>query len=180
MDIACPNCAATYRVPDALIASGNPLRCAACGHEWVPQPPLPVHAGPVHAEPDHTEPVQAEPQWAPPAELEPEPPAFEPLPIQEAPAPPPARVPPPLAEAYGAGPGIIMPLPGARIGPPDLAPRRRRDVPRRAAASWRLLPVAWIASLCVVLLFALGLVLYRARIAAAWPPFERLAGLIGS
>ena len=39
MDIACPHCAATYRVPESLVAGGRALRCAACGQEWVPQAP---------------------------------------------------------------------------------------------------------------------------------------------
>ncbi|HZH47835.1 MAG TPA: zinc-ribbon domain-containing protein, partial [Roseococcus sp.] len=39
MDIACPHCAATYRVPASLVAGGKALRCAACSQEWVPQLP---------------------------------------------------------------------------------------------------------------------------------------------
>jgi predicted Zn finger-like uncharacterized protein len=34
MRIACPNCQATYEVPNALIGAGRMLRCAKCGHDW--------------------------------------------------------------------------------------------------------------------------------------------------
>jgi len=46
MDIVCPNCAAAYRVPDTLLATGKPLRCAACGVEWVPGAIPPAEAPP--------------------------------------------------------------------------------------------------------------------------------------
>lgn len=37
MRIVCPACAATYEVPDALLAAGpRQVRCAKCGHEWMP------------------------------------------------------------------------------------------------------------------------------------------------
>lgn len=78
MDIACPNCAATYRVPEALLAQGKALRCAACGHEWVPKP------AEVPPEPPATRPAEAD--VAPP----PEPPA----PLAQ--RPPPPTTPPPL------------------------------------------------------------------------------------
>ena len=35
MRIACPNCNATYEVPDTLIGGGRTLRCAKCGHDWL-------------------------------------------------------------------------------------------------------------------------------------------------
>lgn len=35
MRIVCPNCAAAYDVPDAMLASGTrKVRCARCGTEW--------------------------------------------------------------------------------------------------------------------------------------------------
>ncbi len=36
MRIVCPNCQATYEVPDALLAGGKAVRCARCGAEWAP------------------------------------------------------------------------------------------------------------------------------------------------
>lgn len=149
MDIACPNCAATYRVPDSLLAHGAPLRCAACGHQWVPaMAPLPV-AEPVIPEPEVPQPVM--PEVAAPAEP----------PAAPAPRPPLPTSPPPLQRRNSSG----IPIPVRR------APGRR---------SGRLLPMAWMASVTVVLLALLALVFFGEDIAAAWPPFghvsARLAG----
>jgi predicted Zn finger-like uncharacterized protein len=36
MQITCPACAATYEVPDHLLAPGRRARCARCGNEWEP------------------------------------------------------------------------------------------------------------------------------------------------
>jgi predicted Zn finger-like uncharacterized protein len=115
MDIACPRCAVTYRVPEALVASGKALRCAACGQEWVPQASRP------------------------------EPPA----PSVRPPRPPPAASPPPASDA---------------------APEARPD---------RRLTMAWAASLATVALGLAALVVFRAPIAAAWPPFARLGAMLG-
>ena len=41
MQIDCPACAAGYEVPDALLAGRRPVRCARCGHQWIPQAPPP-------------------------------------------------------------------------------------------------------------------------------------------
>jgi predicted Zn finger-like uncharacterized protein len=120
MDIACPHCAATYRVPDALLAGGKALRCAACGHDWVPEGAAPA----------------AEPPRAVP----------KPAPVPPAPVPR-ASVRPPAADAASSPP------PGSG-----------------------LLPAAWIASVAAVTLGVAVLVLFRAEIAAAWPPFGRLLG----
>ena len=46
MRIACPNCEATYEVPDALISAGRRLRCAKCGHEWPVGPAAAVPPAP--------------------------------------------------------------------------------------------------------------------------------------
>jgi len=155
MDIACPNCAATYRVPDTLLASGKPLRCAACGHEWVP------------AAPPAAEPEPPAPEEEIPPVLAPEPPV-EAAPLaqdaQEEPAPPrrPPSVPPPLQ----------------RRGPPHLG---KGPMPQVVAAPRReaLLPIAWLVSVIVVVLMVLGLLLFREQIAQAWPPFARMAGVMG-
>jgi len=151
MDIACPNCAATYRVPDSLVASGNPLRCAACDHEWVPSlPPEPQ--------------MQAEhpplPTESPTAPLESPPAPVAPVVAPRRPHP---TEPPPLQRRgpaqHGAG------------GMPE--PRLQR---RRA----KLLRLAWAFSLALVGLVGLGLILFRSEIAQAWPPFARVALLVGS
>ena len=36
MIVSCPNCAARYKLPDAALARGGRLKCAACAHRWVP------------------------------------------------------------------------------------------------------------------------------------------------
>jgi len=155
MDIACPNCAATYRVPDALLASGKPLRCAACGQEWVPATPLAAELEP------------PAPEDAMPDFLAPEPPVEAPALMQDASLEPaPSRRPP------------IVPPPLQRRGPPHLG---RGPLPQVVAAPRRdaLLPIAWLVSVIVVLLMVLGLLLFREQIAQAWPPFARVAGVMG-
>jgi predicted Zn finger-like uncharacterized protein len=39
MRIACPSCAVAYEVPDERLKPGRLVRCARCGHEWVPARP---------------------------------------------------------------------------------------------------------------------------------------------
>ena len=124
MDIACPHCAATYRVPESLVAGGKALRCAACGREWVPQGEAERGAGPAAA-PD-------------------------PEPLAALPSAPPQADPPPLL--------------------PRREPGQRPTEERHRA----LLPAAWVASIAAVALGLAALYLWRAPIAAAWPPFGRL------
>lgn len=50
MRMVCPACSAAYDVPETLLAPGRAVRCARCGHEWVPvapPPPLSPAAPPV-------------------------------------------------------------------------------------------------------------------------------------
>lgn len=39
MHLACPSCAASYQVPDALIGAGRQMRCVRCGEDWFAVPP---------------------------------------------------------------------------------------------------------------------------------------------
>lgn len=41
MIVSCPNCDARYKLPDAVLARGGRLKCAACAHRWVPVLPAP-------------------------------------------------------------------------------------------------------------------------------------------
>lgn len=185
MDIGCPNCAATYRVPDTLLASGKPLRCVACGHEWIPVPPP---AEPVFA--SQTEPVlhsEAEPvpdSWAQPA-------VADSIVFGASARPDVVTMPPALPGmqrqgADAAGPIALrkpaqsqaVPPPLQRRGPPHHAAARAPG-PQAPPRRGNFLPAAWLASVLVVVLLLLGLVLYRTQIASAWPPFARVAGLIG-
>ena len=176
MDIACPNCAATYRVPEALLAQGKPLRCAACGETWVPElPPAPAVEEAPPAEPPVAEIPAAE---AAPAVVEapaPEAAALAPEPTAPPPdAPPPALPPetPPVAPpARHASPASPPPL-----NPLVLQRRTARAGGRRRGLA---LGFAWAASLATVLLALAGLVFYSDVIAAAWPPFARVTTLLG-
>lgn len=38
MLIACPSCAAAYQVPALRLKPGKLVRCARCGHDWLPDP----------------------------------------------------------------------------------------------------------------------------------------------
>lgn len=76
MQIACPACAATYQVPEAMIGAGRQMRCVRCGEDWF-APPAPDLA--------------AVPEQPPVAQVEalplaPPPPAISPAPILPAPA----------------------------------------------------------------------------------------------
>lgn len=57
MQLACPACAATYQVPDAMIGEGRQMKCVRCGESWFASAPL---AGGVEDEP--TSPVAPPPQ----------------------------------------------------------------------------------------------------------------------
>jgi predicted Zn finger-like uncharacterized protein len=166
MDIACPNCAATYRVPDSLLAHGKALRCAACGEEWVPEMPPAQSPALALAEPVAE---QATPEPAL-TELQPAPS----LPV------------PPIGAPPIAAPPIGAPLrPAPPTTPPPLTSRRRLGSrPASVAMSARLSPgrvlaLAWLASLACVLLALVALVMFGDAIAAAWPPFARVTALIG-
>ncbi len=36
MKIVCPSCEATYEVPEVVMTARKKMRCARCGHDWVP------------------------------------------------------------------------------------------------------------------------------------------------
>jgi predicted Zn finger-like uncharacterized protein len=158
MDIACPNCAATYRVPEALLAQGKPLRCAACGETWVPEVP-PAPAGEEVA------------RVAQPPAVET---AVQPLPDESRAAAPIEPEPPPT-------PAVAPVRPGPPLTPPPLHPPvlQRRAAPAGARRQRVALRVAWGMSITMVLLALAGLFFYGDAIAAAWPPFARVTALIG-
>jgi predicted Zn finger-like uncharacterized protein len=49
--VSCPNCAARYKLSEAVLARGARLKCAACDHRWVPEAPVAVPAPPPVATP---------------------------------------------------------------------------------------------------------------------------------
>lgn len=71
MRLDCPNCAASYDVPDALLPGRRQVRCARCGHQWAVTAPVPL------AVPFSTPSAAAEAPAAPPrpVPLAPRPPA---------------------------------------------------------------------------------------------------------
>lgn len=206
MDIACPNCAATYRVPDSLLASGKPLRCVACKHLWVPlepptesltqpappAPPFRAAPPPVAPAPPVDLPQPQAETWSPapalpePALPEPASPELWPterlpperLPTEAWPDPAPEPLPPP-APQRPLKPTEAVPPPLLRRGPPHLGAQRAVATSAKARPSRMALTVAWLASVMVVAIFVLALLLYRLELAQAWPPFARVAGLIG-
>jgi hypothetical protein len=66
--------------------------------------------------------------------------------------------------------------PAPAIAEPPLPPTPRR--PSRAAVSGLGLWLAWAASVGAVLLALAGLWLFRAELSLAWPPIQRLYGLL--
>lgn len=42
MRLDCPNCAASYDVPDTLLPGRRAVRCARCGHQWAYAAPEPL------------------------------------------------------------------------------------------------------------------------------------------
>jgi predicted Zn finger-like uncharacterized protein len=98
MRVVCPGCDAVYEVPNAVL-SGPPrmLRCARCGREWVPEPPVPAVA------------AEAPEAAAPP-------PYPEPVPFDEPPELPPERSPLLAASAPLVGRPARRPARAAAIG----------------------------------------------------------------
>ena len=70
MQLACPACAATYQVPDALIGDGRQMQCVRCGEAWFATAPSQPETPPPR--PD----APAMPRIAPPAEPVPSAPAI--------------------------------------------------------------------------------------------------------
>ena len=153
MRIACPVCAATYDVPDQMLASERKVRCGKCGHQWVPAMAA----------------VDSRAAPPPPLPPEPEPPLPQPEPrpvvrerIADLPRAP--ANPPPLAidritdSSYGVPETAVAPA----------APRRRTGV-------W----VGWIVSIVIWALVVWAAYHYRADIMAAWPPSQRLYAALG-
>ncbi len=86
--------------------------------------------------------------------------------------PPPAVVP----EAVPAEAPAVAPAPLGVAAEARPAPARR---PSRAAVGGLGLWLAWLASVGAVLLALAGLWLFRAELSGAWPPIQRLYGLLG-
>jgi predicted Zn finger-like uncharacterized protein len=71
--VTCPQCAARYRLSDAVLARRGRLRCAACEHRWVPEAadvPREPAVAPVEAEPPPPEVATPRPPRGPVTEAD--------------------------------------------------------------------------------------------------------------
>jgi predicted Zn finger-like uncharacterized protein len=176
MNIACPICDASYEVPESVLAAHRPLRCARCGHDWIPGGAAPEPA----PEPVSTPETVAEMQVAAPA---PEPEeefdeyvaAKEPETITAADL----ALATELADEVVTEPAQEAAHPDASFVPP------RPIAPRPTLSSVALPPEtvqprrAWGASLIILALLIVALVIFHAPITRAWQPMGRLYGLFG-
>lgn len=151
MRIECPACAATYEVPDTMLAAGQRVACARCGDNWTP---LPAAAPPPAAE------------FAPPP-----PPPPEPVPSYPTPPQPRPLRRPSATDATGSPPSVAPTR-------PDWFPRTDADWSLSDERS-PLVPIAWIGSVATLLvLLGIG-VAARDSLMAQWPPSSRLFSAIG-
>lgn len=162
MRIVCPNCHATYEVPESILA-GPPrmVRCARCGAEWAPEAAV---AGPA-------------PDPAPPAAPDHEPQAALPAPQSEPAPEPPAAPPPPLPAPGGrVEPKLSSYRPRGDAGEDDerLPPQDYESPPSRRGAL-----IGWALTVALLAAFAWSAVSFRAHVMAAWPPSERVYGALG-
>lgn len=184
MDIVCPNCATAYRVPDALVLTRKPVRCAACGTRWVPElpeeaslaPPMPAGVPPAE-EPPATSEAGPEPRPEEPPPTSPKPRSIGAPPEPEPDSP---SITSPMS--IGLSPDTLMEdgtLPPRPATPPPLAETRWAPGAPRRLRGGALLPLAWAGSLLALGVVLLVLVLYSDAIASAWPPFGWVARLFG-
>ncbi len=153
MKIVCPACDAAYDVPAAVLAAPRKMRCARCGHDWVPSAEVPDSPPAMAEAPSAESPPLPASAPAPPPEPAPEPvlpPEPEPAPQvaavaeagDEAPEPVvlPSHEPPPLEELvfkpasftnFEALPPVVEPLPDIGFEP---VPVKFGNAPRAVEA----------------------------------------------
>jgi predicted Zn finger-like uncharacterized protein len=167
MRIACPNCAAEYDLPDAMLAGGRrQLRCARCGHRFEATPPGAA---------------------APPAPLE----AATPRPVDP---PPDAPMAAPVAVGDVFTPDPLAPWPDERANPTATAEPQRpppvRDaghpapieplaVPDAAPRGGPAMAAAWLLSFALLGAAGWAALQFRAEVMQAWPPAIRLYAALG-
>jgi predicted Zn finger-like uncharacterized protein len=157
MKIVCPSCAATYEVPEAVLAARRPVRCARCGNNWTP--------GGEAEEAPAPEPVAEVASQMP---VVPAPPAVAP-PVTVA-APPETRR-EALAEVAVAAPAVqpqrAAPVVAAKsVDPAEMV----GDKPPLTG---------WIISIAVLVSLAAGSLVFREPIMHAWPASKRAYGWVG-
>ena len=151
MRIVCPDCAATYDVPDNRLVPGRPVRCAQCSREWHPAQEPDLAA----ARAEQVEPAE----WAgPPATTATTQLATAVIERPETSAAGMNRV---HVEGFGA---VSEPVP------------ETASPTRAAAASARY---AWAGSLLLLVVLAWAAYTWRSPIMQAWPPSERVYAALG-
>ena len=159
MRVVCPACEAVYEVPDAMLgADPRPLRCARCGHEWVPAPgsappapaPFPAPRAPTPL-PSLAE--RATARDAASASEEPRNPLGRAA-ISRVPSAPPAPTDPMLT-----------------VFPPLIA--------RPPRTGTRIAAFGWAATAIVLFALLAAAYVWRAELQAAWPPIQRAYAAIG-
>ncbi|MBW8270122.1 zinc-ribbon domain-containing protein [Caldovatus aquaticus] len=150
MRLTCPNCAASYDVPDHLLAGAvrRPVRCTRCDAVWTPsatetEAPAPAAPAP--------EPRQAAPGGS-------------------------AGI--PSAAAGGAAVAGEMPSsrPPWRL---ELSPAAPEEAQTAGGGARLALAAAWLASLALVAGGAAALWAWRDEVGALWPPARRLFSWLG-
>jgi len=150
MRISCPVCSTSYEVPDPMLPGGRKVRCAKCGHQWVPRPAAP------HAPPPARRPIVEAAAETPPRGRSGEAPASTP------PLPPTGPLSP---DAHRATIQID----------PDEAPMQPPPRQRTSTGVW----VGWAASVGIWALVLWAAYAYRAQVMDAWPPSQRLYAALG-
>jgi predicted Zn finger-like uncharacterized protein len=173
MKIACPICDASYEVPESVLAARRPLRCARCGHDWIP--------GGDEPQPEPTTDVQRETRSAPETVPEPEDEydnyaaAEAPETITEADLALAAEL---ADETVGEPAAPALPPAAPFVPPQPVAPRPTLSIttlPPPRAQPRR----AWAVSFVALAVLAGVLLVFHKPIAHAWPPIARLYGLVG-
>jgi predicted Zn finger-like uncharacterized protein len=168
MHVSCPNCAATYQVPDARLKPGRRLRCAQCSVEWTPVEVEPfteaLLLAAVEVQPAAPQVERSQKATAP--EAVPDSPAIPLTPAANTTSPEPSRTAPALQS-----PAIVE-------RPMRLVPPEHVSAMSRARASVPLL-LAWVLTLIVLAASGWGAYQYRSVVMQFWPPSERAYAALG-
>nr|WP_321983692.1 zinc-ribbon domain-containing protein [uncultured Lichenicoccus sp.] len=176
--ITCPDCAATYDVPETHARAGRRVRCAGCGTQWLAFDGHPVEAS-TAAAPGPVEPEALTGSRSIAASLKqhslPAPPVEADLPDAA-----PEIADPTDADADDAdwadaelpdfGLPVHDPVAHSAVVPPAVVPAPRET-------RWR---AAWAASLLLLLAIGFGGVHWREPIMLGWPPSTRLYSALGA
>ena len=154
MRITCPECGASYDVPETLLLAGRPARCVRCSGEWVPLADPVPEAATATGSADAGAPAGPVPE-----------PAWPVQPVGEA-----TLAVPPTSEP---GPRLVTMSPPAWRSPPTPVPSSR---PRRGQ---RVAVAGWAVTALVLAAALWGAYAARAPIMRAWPPSTRLYAPLG-